>query len=682
MAFDRVQYTSLWKDSLSIRENDLHSEQREELRASLIKFRSNTEKLVTKISQDLPNLTLHDISHLDALWEIANLIAGEGFPLTPLEGFVLGGAILLHDSALCFEAYNNGLNGLRSTITWKDAYSSLVESPSKSENIEEMKSEADFIALRYLHAEQASKLLERSWADPDTGQEIYLLENVSLRKHLGQLIGQIASSHHWSIEKVGQVFSTQVNSPSPYPREWRIDPMKIACLLRCADAAHIDSERAPDFLYALLKRKGISFNHWQAQNRLARADVDQYEDNLSTLVFTSTRSFRENESESWWVAYDAINIVDKEIKASNALLESQNGRTKSFEIKRVKGVESPEIMAKYIKVEGWRPYSAAVHVSNIESLVKNLGGDKLYGTDRDLLEISIRELIQNARDSIVARRYIEQGFIGKINVKINFDEDNLWMIVEDDGVGMSERVLTGPLLDFGNSFWTSSLVQSEFPGLRASKYKSIGRYGIGFYSVFMIADKVAVTTKPWREGLADSIQLRFDNGISLRPLMKKGPFTDFSSYTSTQIKLLLKQDALTNTLEVVARRNIMGETNLKISFEDYLSAICAGLDTSVYLSIDGSAEKKIHENIETEELDKESWLKKISFIQYQNADHLSQYISDNVTRLRYIKDQDKIFGLAAISTFHGSGQNFLSTITVGGLATTVHMRDASVKSIT
>jgi len=412
----------------------------------------------------------------------------------------LGGSILLHDSALCFEAYDKGIDGIRETITWKDVYASLLET-NKHFTEDELKFEADFASLRHLHAQQAEKLVEKKWVDPDTEESIYLIENASLRKHLGQLIGQIAASHHWDIEKVGNAFFTQVNSPNPFPREWRIDPLKIACLLRCADAAHIDNERAPDFLYALIKRKGISFSHWQAQNRLARVDIDQADTSLSTILFTTTRNFRETESESWWIAFDAISLVDKEIKASNALMESlRHNQLLAFKVKRVKGVEAPEIMAKYIRVEGWTPYSAKLHVGNIERLIENLGGTKLYGKE-DALFFAVRELIQNSRDAVQARKVLETGFSGRIKVDVTYDRSDTWVIIEDNGVGMSERVLTESLLNFGTSFWYSSLVQTEFPGLRSSKFKSVGQFGIGFYSAFMVADEVQVTTRLWREGL-------------------------------------------------------------------------------------------------------------------------------------------------------------------------------------
>ena len=59
---------------------------------------------------------------------------------------------------------------------------------------------------------------------------------------------------------------------------------------------------------------------------------------------------------------------------------------------------------------------------------------------------------------------------------------------------MSRRVLVDYLLDFGSSFWTSEGVKQEFPGLIGKGMPHTGRYGIGFFSVFMLGDFVGSST--------------------------------------------------------------------------------------------------------------------------------------------------------------------------------------------
>ncbi|WP_228716818.1 HD domain-containing protein [Billgrantia pellis] len=666
MSFERVGNTALWNNTLGVKSGQFN-EKREELRASYMNFREKTAHLVSKISGTLPGLTQHDVSHLDALWEVADLICGDSYPFNPIEAYVFGGAILLHDSALCFEAYDGGVEEVRSTAIWKDTLASVLDSVAYDEAVQI----SDFAALRYLHAHQAESLTEKSWLDPESKSPLFLIENSFFRKHLGRLIGQIAASHHWSIEEVSNKLPLQVNALPGFPRDWRIDPIKIACMLRCADAAHIDNERAPDFLHALIKRRGVSFTHWKAQNKLASVDVDQSDSTGSTLIFTSTHRFLENESEAWWVAYDAVCMVEKEIRASNALLETRSQQA-LFQVKRVKGVESPELMSKYIQTEGWSPCMAEVYVGNIENLVRTLGGEKLYGESCDKFEVMVRELIQNARDSIQARKELEKDFKGKILISLEKSSTGYCLCIEDDGVGMSKRVLIGPLLDFGTSFWTSTLVHSEFPGLRSSKFKAVGQFGIGFYSVFMGAEKVVVASRPWNGGSSDVWQLNFNRGLSLRPLLKNTKPDDFKTDISTQVKLDLKPEILVNHEEVEVKRNVAGAENLKINAADFISSLCAALDVSVFFKVGNCDYTEIHRNILLQD-DYQCWLDRISYAKYQST-YVSNYISNNVERLRPIVEDGLWHGLAAISTSSHVEQSFLNVRTVGNLCSSVHGR--------
>ncbi len=671
---NHFEKSALWKATLADQGAETFSREKEQLRNAFFQFRKNVNVLVERIANTLPGLTKHDISHLDALWETATLIAGETYPLNPLEGFVFGGAILLHDAALCFEAFSGGIDEIRNTVVWKDAHAAeLAARPNETR--EQIESHADFSALRILHARQADRLAETSWKDPDTHQSLYLIEDSSLRKHLGPLIGRIASSHHWEIEFVESEFKNQINAISPFPREWRIDPLKLACLLRCADAAHIDQDRAPDFLHALLKRQGISFDHWQAQNRIGRADLDILDPTGSTLILTSTRPFRLTDAASWWVAYDAACLIDKEIRTSNSVLESHKAGivSNSFRVKRVKGVDSPERMAEFFQAEGWKPCSAMLHVGNVEGLINALGGEVLYGKGVDTLQIVIRELIQNARDAIHARRAFDPEFEGFVRVTIERDSEGTNLVVEDDGIGMSRRVLTGPLLDFGSSFWTSSLVREEFPGLRSSKFRAVGQFGIGFYSVFMTATDVRVASRRWDQGQDAVIQLVFDNGLTLRPLLIGGRPSDLRSDVSTQIKLRLKPDVIAPNAHIEIKRNVMGATNFPVAFSDYIAALCAGIDVKVLYRDESGSEMEIHSSHPPAEQSRESWVQTISFSKYQDPS-VANYLHEHYQRMRPIIEDGECFGLAAISTRHAAAQDFLNVGTVGGFATNVHNR--------
>jgi hypothetical protein len=544
LSFEDISATSLWRDAFAPRGIASEDAARTRLHGELQSFRSRANDLVSLIHTSLPDLTIHDVTHLDALWKVASLLAGEEFPLNALEAFVLGGAILLHDAALCIEAYEGGLAGIRATTTWQDTYAIERErDQAAAQGIVETR--CDFLSMRALHAHRAGELARHAWRTPIDGSELFLIGDPTLRNHVGGLIGEIASSHHWSIEKVWDKLARQLNAPAGYPPEWVIDAVKVACLLRTADAAHFSQDRAPDFLHALRRRSGVSGDHWNAQNRVTGPALSTSDPAGKTITYTSTQDFRESDFRAWWVAYDALSVVQREIESVNQLLASRpSSKSLNLKISTVAGANSVGKLSRFVRASGWEPCDVNIHISDVESLVRNLGGEKLYGatTKSEKLYVVVRELIQNARDSIVALRSIEADFIGGIVIRLIKEGSSQWIQIEDDGVGMSRRVLTGSLLDFGNSFWSSDLVKTELPGLRANGYRPIGRFGIGFYSVFMIAADVSVSSRRWNCGDNDTLQLIFPDGLSMRPIVKQGRPSSHHRLKSTTIRLKLRED--------------------------------------------------------------------------------------------------------------------------------------------
>lgn len=83
----QITKTRLWAISLGAKDPDQEVERKKEhLRSALQRFREHAIVLTSRIAATFPQLTVHDATHLDALWETADLIAGEGYPLNPLAG--------------------------------------------------------------------------------------------------------------------------------------------------------------------------------------------------------------------------------------------------------------------------------------------------------------------------------------------------------------------------------------------------------------------------------------------------------------------------------------------------------------------------------------------------------------------------------------------------------------------
>ncbi len=531
--------TWLWRHVFVNRRSDATVEEQDFFRTQLLQMRDNVSPLVERISRDIPGLTVHDISHLDALWDTASLVSKGSITLSPPEGFVFGASVLLHDSALTVAAYPGGIDEIKRTVVWRDAFAGWLQNQrenGRNDRSATCSMDAEFLilphVLRRLHAQQAAALAELAWIS-HTGQQQYLISDTELRSFFGKTIGDIAHSHWWSVQRLEQEFAHELGA---YPRATRnlVDRLKIACLLRIADALHLDLLRAPRFLRTLTRPEGVSRLHWTFQEKLARPHIES-----DAVVFTTGQAFRREEAEAWWLAYDTLLSVDRELADVDVLLQAR-GR-KILKARRVKGIESPETLAQTVQTIGWRPVNAQIKVSDVPRIVQSLGGSNLYGNDP---LVPLRELIQNSADAVQARRRFQgrDSDWGEIKVWLEYRDDSHWLVVEDNGIGMSEPVMTGPLLDFGVSFWRSSLVMEEFPGLVASGMQPIGRFGIGFFSVFMLGDIVRVISRRCDQGDDSARVLEIRGGPGGRPILWPARKGESPLDGGTRVELCLRKD--------------------------------------------------------------------------------------------------------------------------------------------
>ncbi len=131
----------------------------------------------------------------------------------------------------------------------------------------------------------------------------------------------------------------------------------------------------------------------------------------------------------------------------------------------------------------------SVQTENIFPIIKKF----LYSDH----EIFLRELIANAIDATtklksVASRGELQGEVGDLTVEVILDKDAGTLTIRDKGIGMSEEEVNKYL----NQIAISSA--QEFVDKYQGEHNIIGKFGLGFYSAFMVADKVEVNTKSWR----------------------------------------------------------------------------------------------------------------------------------------------------------------------------------------
>ncbi len=585
--------TGIWKKNLAIQEeNDPYINIRERLRSAYISFRERAKILSSEISRSLPNYTVHDINHLDALWELADIILGKDYSLTPIEVFTLGGAILIHDLGLALASLSGGIDDLKKEQYWNDIIVFLFKKkynrlPNKNEldKLEEdIKDQAVEIVLRHLHAKNVENLATYGWIDKKTKTKYYLIEDSELREKYGPIIGKIAHSHWWSLENLKKNFQAILGPIPSFPNDWIINPLKISLILRAADICHLDSRRSPKFLKIIRKIEGKSLNHWTFQEKLNKPIIKE-----DRLLFTSGIEFSIDESMVWWLCYDALQIADNELRSINNLLI--NLGYPKFAAEGIIGIEDPEHLVKYIPTKAWVPIDTRIKISDVASLIKKLGGNQLYGRN---IDIPLRELIQNSLDAINARRLLEirPENWGKIIIKTGKDAEGYWIEIEDNGVGMSVDVLKGSLLDFGKSFWESELLFSEFPGLSSKLFNPIGKYGIGFFSVFMWSKKIYITTRRYDDAQINTHILEFNDGFNLRPILRKARKGEYLNEGGTRVRIWVKKSKIDD-------------------IEKRCLHICPSIDVNLFLKINNKSEKIVIRGSDWIDLKPEKFLKRI-----------------------------------------------------------------------
>merc|ERR1719218_539042 len=155
-------------------------------------------------------------------------------------------------------------------------------------------------------------------------------------------------------------------------------------------------------------------------------------------------------------------------------------------------------------------------------------------------DIFLRELISNGSDALDKIRFMavsdEEALASKkeLDIKISFDKDARTLTITDSGIGMTKADLVANLGTVAKS-GTTNFVEA-MSGDQGGDLSLIGQFGVGFYSVYLVADKVRVRSKHnddeqhcWESAADSSFSVWKDDGEDLG--------------RGTEITLYLKEDA-------------------------------------------------------------------------------------------------------------------------------------------
>ncbi len=157
-------------------------------------------------------------------------------------------------------------------------------------------------------------------------------------------------------------------------------------------------------------------------------------------------------------------------------------------------------------------------------------------------EIFLREMISNAVDATQKLKTLAQkgdfkGDLGDLTVRVTLDKDAKTLTVSDHGIGMTEEEIDKYINQIAFSGVTDFL----------DKYKDeanaiIGHFGLGFYSSFMVSDKVEIVTRSYKDG-AKAIRWSCDGSPSftIDDAEKDGRGSDIILHISDDCKDFLEK---------------------------------------------------------------------------------------------------------------------------------------------
>lgn len=320
------------------------------------------------------------------------------------------------------------------------------------------------------------------------------------KKHLGQ----IAEAHTLSFDDV--IDEKQLPSGALID-ECRLNTRFIAICLRLGDLLDINSNRiCPVIRHLSEPLNYVSKAHWDQYLAIELHEVRYASDITVSGTCPSQDAHR--------LLKEWLRELQKELNNATGVLNPASFRDPQYCLRlgRVRDEVEPQRLPN-----GLPAYELLEYRFNLdeERVFEKLFGERLYGR----IDLAVRELIQNsidatryrvaydlaskegpgAADANPARRLRREIATRRDELALQIhlfrvrNDDapsghSTFLSIEDRGIGMARDVIKDYLLKVGRSRWR------EDPLVNVYKGDSIGEFGIGFLSTFMIADRIVVET--------------------------------------------------------------------------------------------------------------------------------------------------------------------------------------------
>jgi hypothetical protein len=462
------------------------------------------------------NFTLHNRDHAKKLLHLSEYVIDEATiqTLSVLECMVIAYSAYLHDLGMCVTSPEERKAIIESKefqdvfADWPELSDALKRARRRLQEVSATESgepsnedaakleaerlqienelfqlqEAGLVAfLRPRHAtEERYKGLVEFLKKASGRSDLFEFRGVSFEQHLIN----ICVSHNLD---AGALAEVHVVTGERFPRDLVISGQTLnsqfcAAVLRVTDILDFDRERTPRVLFESLGISGrslpgahVSLQEWQKHMAVHSIDIRPNEIVVAAeckhpVIEKAIREF--------------CGLIEREVRdTSTVLAHNTAGVAGSYKLRL------PIVVRPQVTSVGYVYKDMSLGMNQV-AIMTLLMGEHLYSRKG----VALRELIQNAVDACVVRQKLasDKDYAPAVDLRLFEGKDNqTWVEITDNGIGMDEHVLSEYFLKLGNSYYRSA----EFHRLsRGSQFVPISRFGIGIASLFMIGDVLEVTT--------------------------------------------------------------------------------------------------------------------------------------------------------------------------------------------
>ncbi len=408
------------------------------LYASFLQIKDVVKVLLPKYSINFSTYTDHSISHSFSIIENIELLVDDENISTfnADELYILLSSSILHDIGMCIP-----VDKVEELIGAKK-YKKLAELYEKDDDI-------DFI--RNIHHEISYYFIFKYYKELKIVDEDY-----------AEVIALIAKAHRK--EKIDNFDIYELKKTVRSGKEFVCMPY-LACLVRLGDELDITNKRTPEIILKY-------FSSDEEKGKL------EFEKHKSTRKVSRDGNFIKIKAETdSQEIYNALEQMVKKIENTLVYCQKVIHKIGKFNGKEYK--LTPSFVEMEIKSTGFDPKNIKFSYNN-EFIFNSFISKNLYPKKK----YAIREIMQNSIDACWLRKTFD-GDAYKPEIKIKCDDKHIKFI--DNGIGMDEFVIEHYFSKIGESFFNNNRILPDF--------ESIGRFGMGILSYFLICDWFEVETK-------------------------------------------------------------------------------------------------------------------------------------------------------------------------------------------